>query len=363
MSDRAPNITADPRWRLLCARATVDPAADDLADFVYAVSTTGVYCRSGCPSRRPKPENVHFFAAAADAERAGFRPCKRCRPQRAEPPPDPRQALVAAACRMIENAERPPALERLAERIGLSPFHFHRLFKKTTGITPKAYAQACRQRRLQQELQTDAKVSDALYQAGFGASSRLYEQSDALLGMSPGRYKNGAAGVVIRYALAECFLGGLAVAVSERGVCAVELGGERDELVERLGGRFPRAELHSDPRGLGSLVAELVAAIDTPGRACALPLDIQGTVFQRRVWQALRSIPSGTTVSYAELAAAIGRPRATRAVARACAANRLAVLIPCHRVVRSDGDPGGYRWGEASKKRLLAREAEVRSGD
>jgi AraC family transcriptional regulator of adaptative response/methylated-DNA-[protein]-cysteine methyltransferase len=343
-------IAKDPRWAVVVAR---DARADDR--FVYAVTTTGVYCRPSCPSRRPRPEHVRFHASAASAERAGFRACRRCRPS--EPSLALRHsALVTAACRTIEGAERPPGLEALARAAGLSPYHFHRIFKAVTGLTPKSYAAALRSGRLRAGLRRGGTVTAAMLDAGFGSSARLYEKSGELLGMTPGMYRAGGAQADIRYAAGPCSLGMVLVAQSDRGICAILFGDDPEALVRDLHDRFPRASLHAGDAKFESQLATVIAFVETPAAGLHLPLDIRGTAFQQRVWQALRAIPAGGTASYAEIAQRIGAPRAVRAVASACAANPLAVAVPCHRVVRSDGGLSGYRWGIERKRALLDRE-------
>ncbi len=271
--------------------------------------------------------------------------------------PDRDAARIAAACRRIEQAETPPALDALAREAGLSPHHFHRVFKAVTGLTPKAYAQAHRGRALRAALaRPGAKVVDAAFDAGFNAASRFYDSADALLGMKPAQYRDGGADTRIMFAIAQCALGALLVARSLRGLCAISLGDDPDALLRELQDRFPRAELVGGDAAFEQLVAQVVGFVEAPRIGLDLPLDIRGTAFQQRVWEALRKVPAGATVSYAEIAARIGSPGAVRAVAQACAANRLAVAIPCHRVVRSDGALSGYRWGIARKQQLLARE-------
>lgn len=341
----------DARWASVLAR---DPRAD--GRFVYAVKTTGVYCRPSCAARTARPENVVFYATAAAAERAGFRACRRCRPD-ADSPAQRNAALIAALCRFIERAPAPPTLAQLARRAGLSRFHLHRLFKEATGVTPKAYAAACRGERVRAALGARCSVTNALYDAGYGASGRFYAEANALLGMSPSRYRAGGAGVHVRFAVGQCSLGAILVAATERGVCAISLGDDPDRLVRELQDRFPRATLVGDDAGFAAWVAQVVGLVEAPRLGLDLPLDIRGTAFQRRVWQALREIPPGATASYAQIARRIGLPRAVRAVAQVCAANPLAVAIPCHRVVRSDGALGGYRWGVARKRALLERES------
>jgi AraC family transcriptional regulator of adaptative response/methylated-DNA-[protein]-cysteine methyltransferase len=342
--------TADPRWARLLAR---DPAADG---FLYSVSSTGVYCRPACSARRPRPEHVRFHATAAEAEAAGFRPCLRCRPT--DPPPAERQAaLVAEACRRIEAAEQPPDAAELAGALGISASHLHRMFRTVTGLTPRSYAAALRARRLREKLAASRSVTEAIYEAGFGSSGRFYEAADAALGMTPTAWRAGGAGEEIRFALGPCALGEVLVARSTRGVCAILLGDDADVLLAELQDRFPRATLLGGDVGFEQLVARVVGFVAAPSAGLDLPLDVRGTAFQARVWQALRDIPPGSTASYAEIAARLGQPGAARAVAAACAANALAVAIPCHRVVRGDGALAGYRWGITRKQALLQREA------
>ncbi len=341
---------ADPRWTAVLAR---DAAAD--GRFFYSVRTTGVYCRPSCAARHARPENVAFHDSAADAEQAGFRPCRRCRPDQ---PPLAAQhaATVAALCRLMEGADTPPSLAALAHHAGLSPFHLHRMFKAVTGLTPRAYADAARAQRMRAGLAGAASVTEAIHDAGFGSSSRFYEASDRLLGMKPARYRSGGADTDIRFAIGQCSLGAILVAASTRGVCAISIGDDADPLVRDLQDRFTHARLIGADAEFEQWVARVVGFVEAPRIGLDLPLDIRGTAFQQRVWQALRAIPPGSTLSYTELAARIGLPKAVRAVASACAANVLAVAIPCHRVVRTDGSLSGYRWGVARKRALLDRE-------
>lgn len=342
----------DPRWAAVVAR---DAAAD--GSFYYSVSTTGVYCRPSCASRRARPENVRFHASRDEAERAGFRPCKRCRPDQPSLA-EQYAAKVTAACRQIENAETPPTLESLAGAAGLSAYHFHRIFRKLTGLTPRAYAAAQRAGRLRAGLEAGASVTAAIFDAGYNANSRCYAESAALLGMTPSRYRAGGAGTEIRFAVGQCSLGAILVAASALGVCAILLGDDPDALLRDLQDRFPKATLIGGDAAFERTVARVVGFVEAPALGLELPLDVRGTAFQQRVWQALREIPAGNTASYAEIARRIGAPTATRAVAGACAANPLAVAIPCHRVVRNDGALSGYRWGVERKRALLLREAE-----
>ena len=348
---RAAAVQSDPRWERLLTR-------DKLSDgqFFYSVETTGVYCRPSCGARPARPENVAFYATPAAAERAGFRPCKRCKPDQA--PLAARQAaLVAELCRLIESSDETPSLESLASHAALSVFHTHRIFKAATGVTPTAYARAHRARRVKAELGTASSVTAAIYGAGYTGSGRFYSASNQLLGMTPSQYRAGGAELEIRFAIGQCSLGAILVAATERGVCAILLGDDPEELAHDLERRFPRARLLGGDAAFEQLVALAVGAVERPGLGVELPLDVRGTAFQERVWQALRAIPVGKTVSYSELARAIGAPKSVRAVARACAANALAVVIPCHRVVRTDGSLSGYRWGVERKRELIEREA------
>lgn len=348
----ATQTLADPRWAAVLAR---DSGAD--GRFVYSVGTTGVYCRPSCGARAPRPENVRFHPTSADAERAGFRPCKRCRPD--QPPLAERHAaLVAALCRQIETAETAPSLEALAQSAQMSIYHLHRLFKAVTGVTPKAYAAAHRARKVREELGRRASVTEAIYAAGYGSSGRFYAESDRRLGMTPRSYRAGGADTTIRFAVGECSLGAVLVAASPRGVCAILLGDDPDVLARDLQDRFPKAELVGGDAEFERWVAKVVGFVEAPKSGLDLPLDVRGTAFQQRVWRALQEIPAGTTASYAEIARRIGAPAAVRAVGSACAANALAVAIPCHRVVRNDGGLSGYRWGVERKRALLGRESE-----
>jgi len=343
----------EERWEAVKRR---DRAADGA--FVFAVRTTGVYCRPSCAARLARRENVSFHATCADAERAGFRPCKRCRPRDADAA-ERQAAAVARACRMIEDEDETPSLEALAKAAGLSRFHFHRVFKAVTGVTPKAYAEAHRGRRVRAELTRRRTVTEAIYGAGFNSNGRFYAAASGLLGMTPTAFRAGGNGTEIRFALGECSLGSVLVAATDRGVCAIEFGDDPDALLRDLQDRFPNARLIGGDRGFEALVARIVGFVERPSERLDLPLDIRGTAFQQRVWQALREIPPGTTASYAEIAERIGRPKAVRAVAQACASNAIAVAIPCHRVVRRDGAAAGYRWGVERKTTLLAREATL----
>lgn len=340
----------DQRWEALLAR---DGGAD--GRFVYAVRTTGVYCRPSCAARTPRRENVTFHPTPEAARVAGFRPCLRCRPD--DPPPaERRRDAVARACRLIEAQETPPRLAALAQAAGMSAFHFHRVFRDVTGVTPAAFARARRAARLEEALATTPTVTGAIYDAGYGASSRFYAEAGERLGMAPSRYRKGGAGARIRFGVGACSLGAILVAATERGVCAILLGDDPDALVRDLQDRFPAADLVGGDPDFESWMARAVGLVEAPAKAHDLPLDIGGTAFQQRVWEALRAIPPGTTATYADVARAIGAPGSSRAVALACGANAIAVAIPCHRVVRSDGALSGYRWGVARKRDLLTRE-------
>ena len=342
-------------WRAVINR-------DNTADgrFFYAVKTTGVYCRPACGARTPKRENILFYLTGADAEEAGFRPCKRCKPNQL-PISKGHLALITRLCRDIDNAESPPTLSALAERANLSPYHLHRLFKQVTGLTPKAYATARRANRIREGLNRNVNITQAIFDAGFNANSAFYTKTHQLLGMTPNRYRRGGAGLAIHFAVGQCSLGSILVAATSRGVCAIFMGDSPEELVNDLEQRFPNAELIGGDRDFEQCVALVVGFVEAPETGLDLPLDIRGTAFQQRVWQALQAIPPGSTLSYSQVAERIGSPQATRAVATACAANPLAVAIPCHRVVRSDGSISGYRWGIERKHALLAREANGQS--
>lgn len=342
----------DPRWQSVMTR---DASAD--GTFVYAVNTTGVYCRPSCPSRGAKPQNVRFYSSIPEAEAAGFRACRRCHPN-ALSPAQANAQIVAQACRLIEESEKLPSLDALAVSIGMSPYYFHRQFKAITGLTPRQYAAAHRANKVRSELvEGSASVTDVIYGAGYSSNSRFYETSNAVLGMTPSAFKRGGKNVAIRFAIGQCSLGAILVARSEKGVCAITLGDDPEALVRDLQDRFPKADLIGGDTDFETLVAKVVGFVEAPKTGLTLPLDVRGTAFQQRVWQALRDIPPGKTMSYAEVAARIGEPAAVRAVAQACAANKIAVAIPCHRVVRSDGSLSGYRWGVERKRALLEKEA------
>jgi AraC family transcriptional regulator, regulatory protein of adaptative response / methylated-DNA-[protein]-cysteine methyltransferase len=343
----------DPRWASVVAR---DPGAD--GTFYYSVKTTGVYCRPSCAARRARPENVRFHTTREEAEKAGLRPCKRCKPNQPSLV-EQHAAKVTKACRLIEESEKASSLEELANHAGMSTYHFHRVFKTITGLTPREYAVAHRAKRVRNELSRSGTVTEAIYDAGYSSNGRFYETSNEVLGMTPSNYRAGGASTEIRFAVGECSLGSILVAQSERGVCAILLGDDPGELVRDLQDRFPRANLIGGDAEFERLVSKVVGFIEAPALGLDLPLDIRGTAFQQRVWQALSEIPAGSTASYADIADRIGAPNSVRAVAQACAANALAVAIPCHRVVRNDGALSGYRWGVDRKRALLKREANT----
>jgi AraC family transcriptional regulator of adaptative response/methylated-DNA-[protein]-cysteine methyltransferase len=346
-----PTVADDPRWARIAAR---DRTAD--GHFWYSVATTGVYCRPSCPSRTANPKNVQLHDTLEAAKATGFRPCKRCNPDC--PSIDGlNAAIVARACRLIEQSEEEPSLADLAEAVGRSASYFHRLFKATTGLTPKDYAAAHRAEKVREGLDTASSVTEAIYDAGFNSSGRFYEKSTNMLGMTPSQYRSGGANEEIRFAVGQSSLGAILVASSKKGVASILLGNDPAELVRNLQDRFPNARLIGGDRDYEVLVARVVGFVEAPGIGLNLPLDVRGTAFQQRVWQALQEIPVGQTVSYAEIALRIGSPKAVRAVAGACAANNLAVAIPCHRVVRNDGSLSGYAWGIERKRVLLDREA------
>ena len=341
----------DPRWATVLSRST-----DADGSFFYSVKTTGVYCRPSCSARVARPENVQFHTTRGDAEQAGFRACRRCKPD--QPSISERHAAtVTEACRLIETSPTVPPLEQLAAHAGISAFHFHRVFKATMGLTPRAYAAAHRGERMRQELGRGGSVTAAIYESGYNSNGQFYGESRQVLGMTPSIYRTGGANADIRFAVGECSLGSILVARSEIGVCAILLGDDPDALARNLQDRFPRATLIGGDQEFEELVARVVGLVEVPRLALDLPLDVRGTAFQRRVWQALQDIPAGSTASYAEIAARIGAPTSVRAVARACAANPLAIAIPCHRVVRTDGGLSGYRWGVERKRALLQRES------
>lgn len=345
-------LTDDFRWQAVVDR---DQTAD--GEFFYAVATTGVYCRPTCPSRLPLRKNVRFHATRQAAEAAGFRPCKRCRPGEAGQA-EQHAAIVTQVCRVIERADSATSLPDLAAAVGLSPFHLHRIFRAQTGLTPKKYAAAHRTQRVRKALSEQRSVTAAIYSVGYNSPGRFYESATKQLGMTPSDYRNGGRGVMMRFAVGQCWLGGILVAASSQGICAILLGDDPDALTRDLQDRFPHAELVGGDDPFEQWMAQVVGFVGNPKAGLDLPLDIQGTAFQQLVWEAMQQVSAGSTVSYAELAARIGRPKSVRAVAGACAANPLAVAIPCHRVVRTDGSLSGYRWGIDRKRRLIQREQQ-----
>ena len=341
----------DDAWAAVLRR---DRSAD--GGFVYAVASTGVYCRPSCPSRRPRRENAAFFETPGDAERGGYRACLKCDPRgdRAREVPAP---VLRAREYLDGHADERVPLARLGREAGMSPHHLQRTFKRAFGVSPREYQDARRMARFKRALKDGGRVTDAIMDAGYGSPSRVYEKSDARLGMPPGAYRSGGAGTAIGYATADTPVGRVLVAATERGVCAVTLGDDDDGLVAGLRAEFPGAHIEPGAAGVARWVAAVVASVAGGADLGAVPVDLRGTAFQQRVWRALRDIPRGRTSSYADVARAIGRPGAARAVAGACAANKVALVVPCHRVVRGGGEPGGYRWGAARKRALLAAES------
>lgn len=350
--DRGNYATEEAMWE-----AVVRKDRDADGKFYYAVKSTGVYCLPSCPARSALRKNVAFYDSPMAAEKEGFRPCKRCRPK-GPTLAEEYAATVAKTCRIIEAAEEMPVLGVLAKAAGMSNYHFHRVFKTITGLTPKAYAVAHRSQRVREELSKCHTVTEAIYSAGFNSNGRFYAKSSQTLGMKPQNYRKGGAGATIRFAVGECSLGSILVAASERGVCAILLGDDPGELVEDLQDRFPKSELIGGDAAFEETIAKVVGFVEAPRLGLNLPLDVRGTAFQQRVWQALQEIPAGSTASYTEIANRLGLPKAVRAVAGACAANAIAVAIPCHRVLRTDGNLSGYRWGVERKRALLEREKE-----
>jgi AraC family transcriptional regulator, regulatory protein of adaptative response / methylated-DNA-[protein]-cysteine methyltransferase len=345
------NVTDDTRWQAVLAR---DGASD--GKFVFAVSSTGVYCRPSCPSKRPRRENVTFFRKPQEAESAGFRECLRCRPKAIAG--NPRHELIRAVCRFIEqHLDEPITLARLGTEFHHSPFHLQRMFKSVLAITPKQYADSCRMRGFRQNLKAGHSVTRAIYDAGYSSTSRLYSRSSSELGMEPAKYRRGAIATQVRYAFTDSPIGRMLIAATDKGICSIQFADSDEELEQGLKQEFPFAIRRHDDKSLTVLAEQVVQKISGAESSSSLPLDIRATAFQRRVWSYLQSIRVGQRRSYSEVAKAIRRPSAVRAVARACATNPVAIAIPCHRVVRADGDLGGYRWGIVRKKKLLEMEA------
>lgn len=342
-------IQQDVYWQAVLAH---DRRYDDA--FVYAVRSTGVYCKASCPSRRPRREQVRFFTRPAEAQEAGFRPCRRCQLARTN---DEHETMVQRLCRYIEvHSDEPLSLDTLSAEVHLSPTYMQRVFKQIMGITPRQYQQSCRMAQLKTEMKEGKGVTSALYEVGFGSSSRLYEQATTQLGMTPGAYRKHGKGMAIRYTLVNCPLGRLLVGATEKGLCSVCLGDTDSTLEQALYEEYRAATITRDDDALQSWVHAVLQQLAGHEPQGKLPLDVQATAFQRRVWEALQAIPSGETRSYAELAAQLGDVRKARAVAQACASNPVALVVPCHRVVRGDGSLGGYRWGMERKKQLLMKE-------
>ncbi|HKM96366.1 MAG TPA: bifunctional DNA-binding transcriptional regulator/O6-methylguanine-DNA methyltransferase Ada [Buttiauxella sp.] len=346
------NAANDARWQ---AVETRDSRAD--GQFIFAVKTTGIFCRPSCSARHALRKNVVFFENVDQAINAGYRPCKRCQPDKLTPEQQ-RIDRITLACRILETRNEPIALAEIATRVAMSPFHFHRLFKQVTGLTPHAFQKALRAKRLREQLTQGEPVTRAVFEAGYQSGSNYYQQADAVLGMTAKQYRQGGERTVIAFVTGSCRLGTFLVAQSERGICAILLGGDAQALVAELETLFPHSSLTAGDAQFAERVAQVVNVIEHPMQHFSLPLDIQGTAFQQQVWQALRDIPVGQTASYRDIAQRIGKPQAVRAVAGACAANKLAVIIPCHRVVRNDGALSGYRWGVERKRQLLEIEAE-----
>jgi AraC family transcriptional regulator, regulatory protein of adaptative response / methylated-DNA-[protein]-cysteine methyltransferase len=351
VEETAPETEHDPRWARIIAR---DKTAD--GEFWYSVSTTGIYCRPSCPSRQAHPRHVKLHETLASARATGFRACKRCDPDGIGLDGE-HAALITKACHLIEQSEQELSLSELARAVVLSPGYFHRQFKARTGLTPKEYAAAHRARRVRSALAEGKAVTETIYDSGFNSSGRFYAKSTDMLGMTPSRYRDGGSRETIRFAVGESSLGPFLVASSEKGVAAILLGDDPEELVREVQRRFPKAALIGADRDYEELVARVVGLVEAPGLGLELPLDVRGTAFQQRVWKALQDIPAGSTASYSEIANRIGAPQSTRAVAAACAANSIAVAIPCHRVVRKDGSLSGYHWGVERKRALIDREA------
>lgn len=337
-------------WAAVCAR---DERMDGA--FVYAVKTTGIFCRASCAARLPLLKNVEFFAHVRAATKAGYRACKRCKPEQASPQ-HTRATMVARLCRLIETSDSVLSLSDLAREAQLSPFYVHRVFTEVTGVTPRAYGNAHRLKRVRKSLRAASSITSAIFDSGYNSSSRFYEKSNKVLGMTPNRFRRGAKNVCIRFAFARSSLGHVLIATTAKGVCSIDFGDHSSSLLTRLKERFPDAVFEKSDARTEKILQRLVHQVENPRKAARLPLDIQGTAFQQRVWAALTQIPVGETRSYAELAQHLGMPNSARAIGQACAANVLAVAIPCHRVVRTNGDLSGYRWGVSRKQTLLTRE-------
>ena len=345
-------LTAKDRWDAVCAR---DAGADGA--FVFAVATTGVYCRPQCAARRPLRRNVHFFDTRLAADAAGYRPCKRCRPDGSSAH-EATLAVIERACRTIDAAAVAPSLAELAAAAGHSTSHFQRVFTRVVGVSPREYAAAKRDAQLRDALPAQSRVTDAIYEAGFGSSSRAYTVAGQTLGMTPRAFGNRGQGEAVRYTALATPYGWIGVAATDRGVAAIELADDRSTVCAAIAKRFERADLMQDDAALRDIVAAVVRYIERPAAGLTLPLDVQGTAFTRRVWRALIAIPPGQTATYTQIAATIGQPTAARAVAAACAANPVALAVPCHRVVPASGGSGGYRWGPERKRALLAAESK-----
>ena len=351
MNKKSKNDLLAKRWQVL-----VNKGKGGSTNFLYAVSTTGVFCRPGCSSRLPNRKNVEFFDTVEDAIAAGYRACRRCRPDNNESCSRTEKKIIAA-CRMIEEADCLIKLAELADRVEMSPSYFHRTFKKIVGVTPRGYAAMRRAKAFRKGLEKGETVTGALYGAGFGSSSRVYENPNDHLAMHPSAFRKGGKGESIKYSVVQCSMGWLLVAATVRGICTVEFGDGPEELEKLMHKRFPLASIVPADSQFAEHLALVVQHIESPGASAVLPLDIRGTAFQQRVWAALRTIPAGETRTYGQVAEEIGNPQASRAVASACGANRLAVIIPCHRVVAKDDSLGGYKWGKEKKKQLLDKES------